>query len=285
MFYSFTSFSWNQALRKRRTKIFAFYLLLAIFLFQPFCASSQCIIFCNWRGWKKKSPKFKSGHTETNFRKIFSKKMQKQKKSRKHNTILHARIFAMPNIFYKSNEKADYLGMAYGLSFGCDIVKNVSFHIKVASFRSKRISEPQEYWEAFNNTPDSLYYNYKRTTGEDLEFISYKNNFIDLTSSFKIIFSGLEEDFQLYLTTGLTFGFVNNRQMLPQIEGFNKANQIYPHTSYATNGVGFNYYMIGNMGLNMEMLFRFSLNEFISNEYTISYSYLIGLNTGIFIKF
>ncbi|MBN4081578.1 hypothetical protein JYU23_00450 [bacterium AH-315-C07] len=274
--------------RKLKIKSFVPIMLLLVLMlgFIP-DVNSQCIIFCNW---KRGLPKFTNKKTtsRSGFKKCFTKKpinyrthKLNQEKYHKFNLAL----FVIPGKIWKTNQSKVHYGNSIGLEIGYSIIDQIQIQIGVSTFRSKRISEPISYKEFKALHPDSLFAIYLNNTGQELEFITYQNNFLDITTDIKLVFVNREEKFKFYIVIGSAFGFVHSKQMLPKIDDSRLKGKISPHTSYLNTALGVSLSIIPRMSLGIEPVFRYSLNELIHNDSTISYTYLFGLKTKLYYLF
>ncbi|PCH65337.1 MAG: hypothetical protein COC01_09835 [Bacteroidetes bacterium] len=243
---------------------------------------SQCIVFCDL---KRSLAKYKPKHANaSNFGHAFTKKTSKYKKAKKL-TRAYASAYLMPSLIQKNTQDRKYRALSKGIEIGYSITKRFYMQIGLSEFRSNRVSEPLDYTLIKDIVPDSLDVKYRNSTGNDLDFVSYQNNFVDLRVDLKMLLLDPYSNFNIYLLTGLKNSFVNNKQILPQLDRFKNSKTYYSHTSYLSGAIGFNFNFLPTLAFNTEIVYRYSLNELVNSHSTISYTYLVGVKSGIFYQF
>jgi len=262
------------------TKLVISIIILALFVSKT--SYSQCIVFCDL---KRSLAKFKPKHANTsNFGSAFTKKTSKYKRSKKI-TRAYTCAYIMPSMIQKTNQDRKYKGLSKGIEIGYSITRRFYMQIGVSKFESNRVSEPLDFTLIKDIVPDSLDIKYRNSTGNELDFVSYQNNFVDLRVDLKFLLLDPYANFNIYILSGLKNSFVNNKQILPQLDKFKNSNTYYSHTSYLSGAIGFNYNFLPTLGFNSEIVFRYSLNELINDHSTISYTYLAGVKSGVFYQF
>ncbi|MBN4052302.1 hypothetical protein JYT59_00965 [Sphingobacteriaceae bacterium AH-315-L07] len=168
----------------------------------------------------------------------------------------------------KVTKQIKFKGISKGIKYGVKYADWIAIEYGILFFSSKHISDPVQY--------------VKGVSGFDYgEEISYRSNFIDISTTFKIRLRKLTEFSSVYINTGIVNSFVSNNQIVAIKPASDQPFSIDVHTTYWSLGFGAECQIFNKLNVSIEPAVRYSMNHLIGNSSLIGYTSQLGITGSI----